>query len=156
RVVIGQRAIHRDHPDYFPMLLMNDVLGGGGFTSRLTKRIRSDEGLAYGAGSGLITPVYYPGEWRASFQSKNRTVAFATKIVFDELERVRTEPISEEELTVAKNQFIETFPRTFESRQAIVNIFIDDERTNRPRDYWQTYRDKVRAVTPEDMLRATE
>lgn len=156
RVLIGQRGINRDHPDYFPMLLLNDVLGGGGFTSRLTKRIRSDEGLAYSAGSVNIAPYYYPGQWRAGFQSKSRTVAFATKIVFDELERVRTEPIGEEELNVAKNQFIETFPRTFESRQAIVNVFIDDERTNRPRDYWQTYRDKIRAVTAQDMLQAAQ
>jgi zinc protease len=156
RVIIGQRAISRDNPDYFPMLLMNDVLGGGGFTSRLMKRIRSDEGLAYGAGSSLVAPYYYPGQWQAGFQSKSRTVAFATKIVFDELDRVRTEPISEEELNVAKNQFIETFPRTFESRQAIVGVFIDDERTNRARDYWTTFREKIRAVTPEDMLGAAQ
>jgi len=156
RVLIGQRGITRDNPDYFPMLLLNDVLGGGGFTSRLTKRIRSDEGLAYSAGSANIAPYYYPGQWRAGFQSKSRTVAYAAKIVFDELERVRTEPISEDELNVAKNQFIETFPRTFESRAAIVNTFIDDERTNRARDYWETYRDKIRAVTPEQMLQAAQ
>ncbi|MGP1310150.1 MAG: M16 family metallopeptidase [Phycisphaerales bacterium] len=156
RVLIGQRGITRDHPDYFPMLVLNDVLGGGGFTSRLTKRIRSDEGLAYSAGSANITPYYYPGEWRAGFQSKSRTVAYAAQIVFDELERVRTEPISEEELNVAKNQFIETFPRTFESRQAIVNVFIGDERTNRARDYWETYRDNIRAVSAEDALQAAK
>lgn len=156
RVLIGQRGINRDHPDYFPMLVLNDVLGGGGFTSRLTKRIRSDEGLAYSAGSANITPYYYPGEWRAGFQSKSRTVAYAAKIVFDELERVRTEPISDEELNVAKNQFIETFPRTFESRQAIVNVFIGDERTNRARDYWENYRENIRAVTPEEALRVAQ
>lgn len=156
RVLIGQRGINRDHPDYFAMLILNDVLGGGGFTSRLTKRIRSDEGLAYSAGSANVTPYHYPGRWQAGFQSKSRTVAYAAKIVFDELERVRTEPIGEEELNVAKNQFIETFPRTFESRAAIVNVFIDDERTNRPRDYWKTYREKVRAVTPEQALQAAQ
>lgn len=156
RVLIGQRGVHRDHPDAIALMVLNDVLGGGGFTSRLTKRIRSDEGLAYSAGSTMITPVYYPGEWRAGFQSKSPTVAFATRIVFDEVERVRTQPVSEEELNTSKNQFIETFPRRFESRQAIVNTFIDDERTGRPRDYWATYRDKVRAVTAEELLRVAQ
>lgn len=156
RVLIGQRAVHRDHPDAIALTLLNDVLGGGGFTSRLTKRIRSDEGLAYSAGSSLVTPVHYPGEWRAGFQSKNLTVALASKIVFDEMERIRAERVSDEELNTSKNQFIETFPRRFESRQAIVNTFIDDERTGRPRDYWATYRDKVRAVTPEELLRVAQ
>ena len=156
RVLIGPRGIHRDHPDAIAMSVLNDVLGGGGFTSRLTKRIRSDEGLAYSAGSSLVTPVHYPGEWRAGFQSKNQTVAFASKIVFDEMERIRNERVSEEELNTSKNQFIETFPRRFESRQAIVNTFIDDERTGRPRDYWATYRDKVRAVTADELLRVAQ
>ncbi|MBL8745899.1 MAG: insulinase family protein, partial [Phycisphaerae bacterium] len=58
---IAQRGIKRDDPDFIACQVMNDILGGGGFTSRLMKRIRSDEGLTYGVGSGFRTRVYYPG-----------------------------------------------------------------------------------------------
>lgn len=153
RVNIGMRGVTRDHPDYFPLLVMNDILGGGGFTSRITNRVRSDEGLAYGAGSAMVMPYYYPGEFRASFASKNPTVALAIKIIYEEIEKVRENPVTEEELTTTKNNFVETFPRTFESRQAIVNTFASDEWTKRDPNFWKNYRDNVRAVTIEDVRR---
>ena len=156
KVYIGMRGVTRDDPDYFPLLVMNDILGGGGFTSRITKRVRSDEGLAYSAGSAMIMPVYYPGEYRASFQSKNRTVALAAKIIFEEVERMRTEPVGEKELETSKNSFIETFPRTFESKAGMLNVFVSDEWTGRDPAYWQSYRDNIRAVTSEDVRRVAE
>lgn len=153
KVFIGMRSIERDDPDYFPMLILNDVLGGGGFTSRITKRVRSDEGLAYSAGSAFQPDVWYPGEWRALFQSKNPTVALATKIIFEEIEKVRTQPISDEELAISVNQYVETFPRNFESKAGMLGLFVNDEMTNRPADYWQTWREKIRGVTKEDVQR---
>lgn len=156
KVYIGMKGVTRDDPDYFPLLVMNDILGGGGFTSRITKRVRSDEGLAYSAGSAMIMPAYYPGEYRASFQSKNRTVALASKIIFEEIERMRTEPVGDKELETSKNSFIETFPRTFESKAGMLNVFVGDEWTGRDANYWKTYRDNIRKVTAEDVRRVAE
>lgn len=156
RVILGHRSVDRDHPDYFPLLVMNDILGGGGFTSRITSRVRSDEGLAYSAGSGLSMPPYYPGEFRASFQSKNRTVALAIQVILEEIEKIRTEPVSQEELDTSRNQFIETFPQVFDSPQQTLSVFVEDEWTGRPEGYWQSYRDRIRAVTPEDVLRVAK
>ena len=153
RVDIGQRSIRRDDPDYFPMLLMNRILGGGGFTSRIGSRVRSDEGLAYSARSRLVPNVYFPGEFRASFQSKNRTVALATKLIFEEFERIRTTPVSAEELETNQNALIERFPQRFESKAGMLRTFVNDERTNRDAEYWNRYRDNVRAVTSEDIMR---
>ena len=153
RVDIGQRSIRRDDPDYFPMLLMNRILGGGGFTSRIVSRVRSDEGLAYSARSRLVPNVYFPGEFRASFQSKNRTVAFATKLIFEEFERIRTTPVSAEELETNQSALIERFPQRFESKARMLRTFVNDERTDRDADYWNRYRDNVRAVTPADIMR---
>src|SRR5690606_35153333 len=153
KVFIGMRGLKRDDPDFIPAMVMNHILGGGGFTSRITNRVRSDEGLAYAAGSSLMPKVWYPGEFRVMFQSKNETVALATKLVFEEIQRIRSEGVTPEELEVAKNSFIETFPRMFESKPAMLRVFVTDELTNRPKDYWHTYRDRVRAVTAEDVQR---
>ncbi|MFO0872402.1 MAG: insulinase family protein [Phycisphaerales bacterium] len=156
KVFIGLRGVKRDDPDYFPLLLLNDILGGGGFTSRITKRVRSDEGLAYSAGSRFSPEVWYPGEWRAVFQSKNPTVALATKIIMEEIDRVRAQPVTDEELQTSIAQYIETFPRTFESKAGTLNVFANDEWTKRPADYWQTYRDRIKGVTKADVERVAQ
>ena len=151
KVFIGLRGIEREDEDFFPMLLMNNILGGSGFTSRITKRVRSDEGLAYTARSLNRAGTHYPGEFRAVFQSKNRTVALATKLVFEEFDRIRAEDVSAEELEVAKNSIISTFPRRFESRPGTLSVFVDDYITGRPDGYWEAFRDRVREVTAEDI-----
>ena len=153
KVSIGLRSIKRDDPDYIPYLMLNDILGGGGFTSRIMTQVRSNEGLAYSAGSRLVPKVYYPGEWRAGFESKNPTVALATKIVLEEMQKIRDNPVTDEELETTKKQLVETFPRTFESKPAMLGVFVSDEWTNRPKDWWKTFRDKVKATTKEDLQR---
>ncbi|MSR17637.1 MAG: insulinase family protein [Phycisphaerales bacterium] len=156
KVAIGMRSIKRDDPDYIPFMVMNDILGGGGFSSRIMQRVRSDEGLAYSAGSQFQPGIYYPGEFRASFESKNPTVALAIELILNEIARIRSEPVSANELEVAKLSFIETFPRTFESKDATLGVFVNDEMTARPEGYWQSYRDKIRAVTPADITRVAQ
>jgi zinc protease len=156
KVRIGRRSITRDDPDYFPAMLMNDILGGGGFTSRLMKSIRSNEGLAYGAGSNFGAGTYYPGVFGAAFESKNPTVALAIQLMRDEFERMQAAPVSDEELEVAKKSFIESFPQTFSSRDAMLGIFVSDEWTNRSPEYWQNYRDNIAKVTAAEIQRVAK
>jgi zinc protease len=152
-VLIGRRSIIRDDPDAIPFLLLNEILGAGGFTSRLMQKIRSNEGLAYSARSVLAPKVDYPGLFYAGFESKNATVALATKIVLDELRAVRDELVTEDELETAKKALIETFPRQFESKPKMLGVFVNDEWTKRPADFWKTFRQKVAATTREDLQR---
>ena len=151
KVFIGARSITRDDPDYFKFLVMNEILGGGGFTSRIMKSVRSDKGLAYSAGSELSARVWYPGEFRAGFQSKNATVAEAESTVFAEFEKMRNQPVSAEELETAKKSFIETFPRTCESKPQMLSVFVNDEMTKRDGAYWRTYRENISRVSAEDV-----
>jgi zinc protease len=152
KVVLGKRGIVRDDPDAIPLLLLNEILGAGGFTSRLMQKVRSNEGLAYSVRSILSQRVDYPGAFQATFESKNPTVALAAKIVFGEIALIRNEYVSDAEIEVAKQGLIETFPRQFESKPATLQVFVNDEWTNRPKDYWRTFREKVSSVTKEDLL----
>ncbi|MBI1748905.1 MAG: insulinase family protein [Acidobacteria bacterium] len=156
RVTLGHIGSMRDNPDAYALTMMNDILGGGGFTSRITSRVRSDEGLAYDAGSAFGLGVYYPGVFRASFQSKSPTCAQAIDIVLQEINRIRTEKVSPAELETAINNAIEIFPRYFSSAAKIAGTFAADEFTARPAGYWDTYRDKIKAVTAEEVLRVAQ
>ena len=153
KVVMGSRSIVRDDPDAIPLLLLNEILGAGGFTSRLMQQVRSNEGLAYSVRSAVTPRVTYPGDFRAGFESKNATVALATKIVLDQIRKIRDELVTEEELETAKQGMIETFPRQFESKPQMLRVFVNDEWTKRPADFWRTFRQKLAAVTREDLQR---
>ncbi|HUS11467.1 MAG TPA: pitrilysin family protein [Pyrinomonadaceae bacterium] len=156
RVSIGHIGAMRDNPDYYALTIMNDILGGGGFTSRITSRVRSDEGLAYSAGSSYGFGVYNPGIFRASFQSKNPTTSQAIEIVMEEINRLRTSKVTAEELETAKNFLIEVFPHNFSTAAQIAGVFAQDEFTKRAPDYWTNYRDRVRAVTADDVQRVAQ
>ncbi len=147
RVRIGHLGYKLGHPRAFDLMVGNDILGGGGFTARMMKKIRSDEGLTYGAYSRLSFPITIPGTFAATFQSKSSTCAYAAELTFELIGGMRTAPPTEEELTTSKSSFIETFPRTFESSTRTANLFAQGELLGRPQDYWQTYRDNVRKVT---------
>jgi zinc protease len=118
--------------------------------------VRSNEGLAYSVRSALTPRVAYPGDFRAGFESKNATVALAAKIVMEQIAKIRGELVTDDELETAKASLIETFPRQFESRPQMLRVFVNDEWTKRPKDYWKTFRDKVRAVSREDLKRVAE
>ena len=152
RVAIGHLGTTRDDPDRYKLLVMNDILGGGGFSARLLTRIRSDEGLAYSASSSFGVGIYYPGVFQAGFQSRSETVARATAIVIEEIERIRSEPVEEEELRNSIAYFVGTFSRNFSSAASTAGLFATDEYTGRDPAYLAAYRDNIAAVTADDVL----
>jgi zinc protease len=153
RVSIGHRSIMRGSPDEFPLRVMNLILGGGGFQSRLMARVRSDEGLAYSVGSQFDQGVYYPEDFRCFFQSKSNSCAYATRLVIDEINRLRDEPVGQKELDDAIDYIVEGFPQWFPSKMALMKMYADDEYTGRDPSYWQTYVDNVKRVTVQDVQR---
>ncbi len=154
RLRIGHLGYELGHPDEFELRIGNDILGGGGFTARMMKKIRSDEGLTYGAYSSLSFPVMMPGTFEAYLQTKSSTVAYAAGLTFDLIRSMRQSPVTDQELATSKASFVETFPRRFESPAQTVGLFATDELLGRPHDYWREYRDRVRAVDAEGIQEA--
>ncbi len=156
RVSLMLPGLRRDDPDYPAVLVMNDILGGGGFTSRIMNRVRSDEGLAYGAGSSFPGGVDYALPFHAGLASKSRTVAYASSLVIEEMRRIATETVSIEELNTAKRSFIDTFPQNFNTKAKVSLQFARDEFTGRFGKYpefWNQWRQRIEAVGAQDVLR---
>ncbi|MFM8987657.1 MAG: M16 family metallopeptidase [Holophagaceae bacterium] len=158
RVTINLPGVAALSEDYPSVLVMNTILGGGGFTSRLVKKIRSDEGLAYSAGSTFTGSVYVnrEGDFRALFQTKTRTVAYGTKLALAEIQKIRTALVSVDELNVAKGSIIDGFPAQFANKSTIASAFSSGEFSKRPDAWLETLRDRVNKVTREDILRVAQ
>lgn len=146
-------GMRRSDPDWYPAMVMNHVLGGGGFAARLMKKIRSDEGLTYGVRTALGEGPFYRGDLTGGLQTKNRSVAYALRLALAEMQRLKDEPLTEAELASIKDGLVESFPAQWASRQAIANRFADEQLTGRPEDWWVDYREKVKAVTAADVQR---
>jgi predicted Zn-dependent peptidase len=154
RVSIGHLGGKRPMADEAALMVANDIYGGGGFTAWMMLRIRSDEGLAYGAYSNYEVGDIIPGEFRAYFQSKSSTCARAAQLTVDLMKKIRGESVSAKELDTSKSSFIETFPRTFETKVRTVSRFALDDLVGRPHEYWASYRDRMKAVTAESVRAA--
>jgi zinc protease len=144
-------GMRRSDPDWYPAMVMNQVLGGGGFVARLMKKIRSDEGLTYGVRTALGEGPFYRGDLTGGLQTKNRSVAYALRLALAEMQRLKDEPLTEAELTSIKDGLVESFPAQWGSRQAIANRFADEYLTGWPEDWWVDYRERVKAVTAADV-----
>jgi zinc protease len=161
-IQIGHLGLMQDHPDYAAVDLMNYILGGGSFSSRITKIVRSDNGLAYSTGSRFSGGTLYPGTFSASCQTKNSTVVFAAQLMLAEIERIRNEPVPEEDLEFARTARVNAFPALFGGggRSGAMfgthRNFANLEFNNRPMDYFDTYVDRYESVTVEDIQRVAQ
>jgi predicted Zn-dependent peptidase len=146
-ISLGHLGIEDTNPDYFAVQVMNFILGGGSFSSRITMKVRSNEGLSYNQGSRFTYTWGFPGTFSGYVQTKSATVGYAISLILNELERIRKEPVSDAEMETTVNYYLESFSDNFQSPQATMSNFANLEMTGKPMDYYKTYRDKIKAVT---------
>ena len=118
--ILGQPCIPRSHPDVYPMMVMNYILGGGGFDSRVLEEIRSKRGLAYSASSGF-DPGLHGGLYRVGFQTKNETMEEASVLAKSIARGMQKAPVSEAELEGAKKFMLGSFPMRLDSNSGIAS-----------------------------------
>ena len=152
-IQIGHVGLMQDDPDYQAVDLMNYTLGGGSFSSRITKVVRTDNGLAYSTSSSFSGGMLYPGTFSAFCQTKNATVVFASQLMLDLIEGMRSGDVTQADLDFAKTARVEAFPATFSEMRQTLSNFAQLEYNNRPRDYYDTLRAKYEKVTLADIKR---
>jgi zinc protease len=154
-IVLGHLGIDRLDPDYYAAYVLNYILGGSGFNSRLTEQVRTKSGLAYVVGSYLFAPRYR-GFFFAYCFTKTETTEEAVMMILDELERVRREEVTDEEFERAKRAIENQFVFRFQTAERVVQQKVDIEYMGLPRDYLERYLDIIRAITRKDLVRVAE
>jgi len=152
-VVVGDYGVSRTNPDRYAIDVMNLILGGGGFSSRLTDRIRTEEGLAYSVFSVFPTGGRDVSVFRVLLQTKNQSVPQAVKVVLEEMGRLQNAPVSATDLSAAKDALINSFVFRFTSRFGTVSQLMMLEVEEEQSDYYQTLLASYRAVTVADVQR---
>ncbi|UZH56405.1 insulinase family protein [Salinimicrobium tongyeongense] len=146
--------LQKGDPDYFPVLIANKILGGGG-EARLFLNLREDKGYTYGAYSSTGDDKYV-ARFVASASVRNAVTDSAVVAFLDELHRIRNEKVSEEELANAKAKYTGDFVLALERPSTIAQYALNIETDNLPQDFYQTYLKKINAVTAEDIQRVAK
>lgn len=152
---MGHLGISRENPDYYAVMIMNYILGGGGFSSRLMDNIRDNKGLAYDVHS-MFSAQKEPGAFMVNIQTKNESANEVIAEVFKDIRRIRTEPVSDRELADAKAYLTGSFPLRMDTYAKIAGMLASIEIYNLGLDYPRKYPTLINSVTREDILRVAK
>jgi zinc protease len=151
---VGHVGMQRLTPDYFPLVLCNAILGGL-FSSRLNLNLREEHAYTYGAHSGIDWRRWAgPFSMEAAVQSD--VSGKAVREMLNEFDRIRAEPVSASELSLAISYLDGVFPIRFETTRAIASALASQAIYSLPSDYYDAYREHIRAVTADDILRVAQ
>ena len=155
RIALSHDGISRSSDDRVPAALMNSVVGGSGFSSRMMETLRTNEGLTYSVWSDYALRRS-PGPFVVSTFTVVPKTRRVIDLVLGELERGRREPPGEGELSWARTLAIGNFAMGLETSTAVVQSLVDLDIYALPEDSLDTFRSRVRAVTPEDVVRVAQ
>jgi len=154
-MILGHAGISRDNPDYYALSVMNYILGGGGFASRLVEEIRNKRGLAYSVAS-FFDAGKYPGSFQIVLQTKNPSAREAISLSLQQMERIQKELVSEKELEGAKKYLIGSFPLRLDTQGKLSNFLTQVEYYGLGLGYLEKYPSLIQSVTREEVLRVAK
>jgi zinc protease len=150
-IVLANLSINRTDADYFAMLVMNQVLGAGA-SSRVFMNLREEKGYTYGAYTRMNTKSLH-GDFEATAEVRTAVTGDSLKEFFYELDRIRSERVGDQELADAKNFLTGVFPIRAETQEGLTNLIVNQHLYGLDEDYLQTYREKIDAITADDVYR---
>jgi predicted Zn-dependent peptidase len=150
---MGHLGIDKNNPDIFAITVMNTILGGNGFSSRLMSVVRSKEGLAYNVGSSFRPGSSFPGTFRAETETKSVTTAKTISLIKEIISDMTSKPVSDEELSLARESIINSFIFAFTTPASVVAQKARLEYYGYPKGYLENYRTNIAQVTKQDVLR---
>ncbi|MCC5973353.1 MAG: insulinase family protein [Rubellimicrobium sp.] len=148
----GHGGLERDDDDFFAAFILNHILGGGGFQSRLMQEVREARGLTYGIGTSLV-PRDLSEMWLGSFSSSNDRIAGAIELVREEWGRLASEGVTAEELEAAQTFLTGEYPLRFDGNAEIARIMVGMQMVGLTPDYVLQRNDYVLAVTLDEINR---
>tara|TARA_B100000029_G_scaffold389840_1_gene386313 strand:+ start:4849 stop:6984 length:2136 start_codon:yes stop_codon:yes gene_type:complete len=151
-VVLGHIGGLMNNSDYFALQVMNDILSGG-FSGRLFRNVRSEQGLAYAVFGTYSANYSYPGIFYVGCITKSETTGQAIRSLLNEIRRMKTDKITEQELSLAKESFLNSFVFNFDTRREIINRKMTYEYYGYPPDFLEQTKDKVEKVSAADVQR---
>jgi len=154
-IVLGSLGIARANPDFYAFQVMNYIFGGGGFSSRLMDHIRENRGLAYSVASSF-SPGLEPGPFSVVLETKNASAGEAVSLVLTEMERMRAQPVTGQELADARSYLIGSFPRRMDSMAKRAGLLGYVECYGLGLDYPWRYPELIQHLTPADIQRVAE
>jgi len=154
-IVIGHEGVPRGNADYYAIQVMNYILGGGGFSSRLMDSVRNERGLAYSVYSQFDAGKF-AGTFEIAMQTRNETAYEALQIAIDEVRSIREKGVSQDELKAAKDFLIGSFPLRIDTNRKIAAFLAQLEFLGLELDYPDKYAEMVRKVTREDVQRVAK
>jgi zinc protease len=154
-IIIGGPGINRNNPDFYALTVMNYILGGGGFASRLMEDIRNKRGLAYSVAS-FIDSGKDPGSYQVVLETKNPSARESISLVIQQIKRIQEEPVSAKELEGAKKYLIGSFPMRFDNQGKLANFLVQVEYYGLGLDYFEKYPSLITSITSEDVLRVAK
>jgi zinc protease len=154
-IVLGHGGIQRANPDFYPVTVMNYILGAGGFSSRLMESIRDKQGLAYGIMSHFDARLL-PGSFWINLQTRTEATNQAIGGVLTELKNIREAPVSDQELAEAKSFLIGSFPLRFDTTAKLAQVLAQVEFYGLGFEYFSQYPKLIERVTKEDVQRVAK
>jgi len=152
---MGHLGLTKDNPDLYAVRILDYILGGG-FTSRLTTEIRTNQGLAYSVGSHFDIGRLFSGSFIAETETKAESTIKAINLMREIIAKMTKEPVSDQELKAAREYMINSFMFGFTSPASIVSQRARLEYYGYQADYLDKYRDNIATVSKEDVLKAAQ